>query len=48
MENERNYFIEDAKTGRVIFTGTEKECDEWYESHKSEFEDRVLIFRKGK
>lgn len=26
---DRNYFVEDAKNSRIVFTGTKEECDEW-------------------
>ena len=44
---ERVYFIEEAKSQRIIFTGTKTECEEWYDEHKKENEDKILIIRKG-
>lgn len=47
MEEVRNYFIEEAKTQCILFQGTKEECDEWVDEHLKEYEDRILIIRKG-
>lgn len=47
MEN-RNYFIEEAKTQYILFKGTKEECEEWIDAHWREYENRILIIRKGK
>ena len=44
---ERVYFIEEAKSQRIIFTGTKTECEEWCDEHKKENKDKILIIRKG-
>ena len=44
---ERVYFIEEAKSQRIIFTGTKTECEEWCDEHKKQNEDKILIIRKG-
>lgn len=46
MENEK-YFIEEAKTQCILFKGTKDECDIWVDLHSKEYEDKILIIRKG-
>lgn len=43
----RNHFVEEAKTQRIVFRGTKQECEEWCLEHAKEFEDKILIIRKG-
>ena len=47
MEINRNYFIEEAKTQNILFRGTHDECYEWCVEHAEEYEDKILIIRKG-
>lgn len=47
MKDERNRFIEEARTQRILFKGTEEECDEWLKLHGKEYADKILIIRKG-
>lgn len=44
---DRNYFIEEAKTQCILFRGTKTECEEWVDEHLEEYRDRILIIRKG-
>lgn len=44
---DRNYFVEDAKNSRIVFTGTKDECNEWVDEHLEEYKDKILIIRKG-
>lgn len=44
---ERNYFVEDAKTEQILFRGTKEECDEWTDEYIKENPERALIIRKG-
>lgn len=45
--DERNYFVEDAKTEQILFRGTKEECDEWTDEYIEENPERPLIIRKG-
>ena len=47
MEEVRNYFVEEAKSQRIIFKGTQDECESWCKAHYKEYEDKILINRKG-
>lgn len=47
MKNERDHFIEEAQSQRIVFKGTKDECDEWLELHSKEYADKILIIRKG-
>ena len=47
MKNERDHFIEEASSQRILFRGTKEECDEWYDLHSKEYADKILIIRKG-
>ena len=47
MEEYRNYFVEEAKTQRIVFRGTQDECLEWCEEKTKEEPDKILIIRKG-
>ena len=44
---ERVYFIEEAKSQRIIFKGTKTECEDWCDEHIKENEGKILIIRKG-
>ena len=33
--DERNYFVEDAKSEQILFKGTKEECDEWTDEIQS-------------
>lgn len=44
---EREYFVEEAKNQRIVFKGTKDECEEWCNEYIKEYEDRILIIRKG-
>lgn len=46
MSDQDRYIVEDSKTGRVLYKGTEEQVDAWYEIHKEEYTDKILIFRK--
>lgn len=46
--DERDYFVEDAKSEQILFRGTQKECDEWTDDFIKENPERALIIRKGK
>ena len=43
----RNYFVEEAKTQFIVFRGTKEECESWCDDHAKEYEDKILIIRKG-
>ena len=45
--DKRDHFIEEARSQRIVFKGTEDECDEWLELHSKEYADKILIIRKG-
>lgn len=45
--DERNYFVEDAKSEQILFKGTKEECDEWTDEYIKENPERALIIRKG-
>lgn len=45
--NERDHFVEDAKTEQILFRGTKEECDEWSDEYNKENPERALIIRKG-
>lgn len=47
MVKDRNYFIEEAKTQCILLMGTKEECDERIDSHLKEYENKILIIRKG-
>ena len=47
MKNERDHFIEEARSQRILFRGTKEECDELYDIHCKEYEGKILIIRKG-
>ena len=47
MKNERDHFIEEARSQKIVFKGTEEECDERLELHSKEYADKILIIRKG-
>lgn len=44
---EREYFVEEAKNQRIVFKGTKDECEEWCNEYIKEYQDRILIIRKG-
>lgn len=46
--NERNYFVEDAKTEQILFKGTKEECEEWSDDYIKENPNVTVIIRKGK
>ena len=45
--DDREHFIEEAQSQRIVFKGTKDECDEWLELHSKEYADKILIIRKG-
>ena len=45
--NERNYFVEDAKSEQILFKGTKLECEEWTDEYIKENPERTLVIRKG-
>lgn len=47
MDEEKVYFIEKAKSQRIIHKGTKEECEEWADDYVKKNPDRVLIIRKG-
>ena len=47
MAEDRNYFIEEAKTQCILSRGTKKECEDWCDDHAKEYEDKILIIRKA-
>ena len=47
MDQNRNYFVEEAKTQCILFRGTKTECEEWCDEHSKEYKDKILIIRKG-
>ena len=46
--DDRDHFIEEASSQRILFRGSKEECDEWYDLHSKEYADKILIIRKGK
>lgn len=46
--NERDYFVEDAKSEQILFKGTKEECESWSDAYIKENPERTLIIRKGK
>lgn len=47
MIEERDYFVEDAKTEQILFKGTKNECNSWCDDYCKANPDRTLIIRKG-
>ena len=47
MAEDRNYFIEEAKTQCILSRGTKKECEDWCDDHAKEYENKILIIRKA-
>ena len=47
MDQVRNFFVEEAKTQCIIFRGTKSECESWCDDHLKEYENKILIIRKG-
>lgn len=45
--DERDYFVEDAKSEQILFKGTKEECDEWTDEYIKDNPERALIIRKG-
>lgn len=45
--DDKNYFVEEAKTQCILFKGRKIDCEEWVDNHLKEYEDRILIIRKG-
>lgn len=46
--DEKNYFVEDAKSEQILFRGTKEECEEWCDKYCKKNADRALIIRKGR
>ena len=44
---DRVYFVEEAKSQRIVFKGTKEECEEWCDENSKKNEGRILIIRKG-
>ena len=43
---DREYFVEEAKSQRIVFKGTKEECEEWCDE-ESKKNGKILIIRKG-
>ena len=44
---DREYFVEEAKSQRIVFSGTKTECEEWCDKESKTNDGKILIIRKG-
>lgn len=46
MKDDRKHIVEDAKSQRILHTGSQDECDEWCDKYIKEHPEASLIIRK--
>ena len=45
---DRNYYVEDSKSEKILFKGTKEECESWCDEYLKENPYQTLIIRKGR